>query len=116
MPGSCYPFIGKIIGDAVARVRARRVSEGRAAVYEVVQPELGEELLSDADGHPTAEGARILADFVSARLDELIECTCLRDFGQFGRCVACLVAAATPADAIAGERGDDPADSIEDEE
>lgn len=116
VPGSCYPFIEKIIGDAVARVRARRVSEGRAAVYEVAQPELGEELLSDADGHPTAEGAQILADFVDARLDELLECTCLRDFGQFGRCGACLGTAATPEDAIAGEQGDDPAVSIEYEE
>ena len=78
--------------------------------------ELGEELLSDADGHPTAEGARILAGFVGARLDELLECTCLRDFGQFGRCGACLGTAATPEDAIAGEQDDDPADTIEDEE
>ncbi len=116
VPGSCYPFIGKIIGDAVVRVSARRVSEGRAAVYEVMQPELGEELLSDADGHPTAEGARILAGFVGARLDELLECTCLRDFGQFGRCGACLGTAATPEDAIAGEQDDDSADTIEDEE
>lgn len=90
--GSCYESVPGIVEEAVGRLRSRRVAAGHAAVVLCAAPELsGEELLADADGHPTPAGSETLAEAVCDAISAL-ECRCLRDFGVFGRCGACVKA------------------------
>lgn len=94
--GSCYAQVPDIVAEAAARLRSQRVAARHAALAMAENPALeGSKLVFDPDGHPTAAGAEELAGVVMAAIEQL-ECRCLRDFGTFGRCGACVVTAPAP--------------------
>ena len=86
--GSCYERVPELVSAAAARVRTRRVRDGRPPVLVSQLPALPASCLADADGHPTAAGAARIADFVQDELEKL-DCRCLAELGEFGRCGAC---------------------------
>lgn len=86
--GSCFEEVPHLIGEAVARVRRRRIAAGAPAVLVSATPWLDERLISDEDGHPTAAGDAVIARFVLGELPKL-ECRCLAETGRYGRCGAC---------------------------
>ena len=87
--GSCYEQVPLLVREAARRVRKRRVSERRAPVAIVEGPRLRKAQLADADGHPTAAGAALVADVVREGVGQL-GCRCLRDLGTYGACGACV--------------------------
>ena len=96
--GSCAAEAPRLIREAAARVRSSRLRAGHGAVLVADAPALGEELLSDADGHPTAAGAAVFAEFVMGELEKF-SCRCLRDLGVWGKCGACVRADEAAEDA-----------------
>lgn len=87
--GSCYEEVPALVRKAAEAVRARRVAAHHAALAIAEQPALPSKQLSDEDGHPTAEGASVIAGRVLEAVSQL-ECRCLRDLGAPGRCGACV--------------------------
>ena len=87
--GSCYEEVPALVRAAAEAVRARRVAAHHAALAIAEQPALPSKQLSDEDGHPTAEGASVIAGRVLEAVSQL-ECRCLKDLGAPGRCGACV--------------------------
>lgn len=115
--GSCYEQVPGLIAAAASRVRRRRVSGGRPALLVSQMPALPASCLADEDGHPTAKGNARIVDFVMDELEKL-DCRCLAELGEFGRCGACRhkVTANRHGSRKAGEQGGHAGESHADDE
>ena len=115
--GSCYERVPGLIAAAASRARRRRVSEGRPALLVSQMPALPASCLADEDGHPTAKGNARVVDLVMDELEKL-DCHCLAELGEFGRCGACRhkATANRHGSRKAGERGGHADESHADDE
>lgn len=87
---SCYKQVPSFIKKIALDIRAKRVAEGRPALFISYTPVFAHELMADDMGHLTTEGNQAFASFVLRELQKL-ECHCLAQFGKYGQCGSCAV-------------------------